>query len=257
MKRLFRMTAFVIILSLFSPAPALAATLSLSPSSNTMNRGCETSLDIVLDTQGTQTDGTDAILIYDPSRFSISTASITPNTNVYPDFPGNNVDEASGKITISGLASVSTPFTGKGTLATLRFSVKTEAPTGVTQINFDFDPNNKAKTIDSNVVERTTIVDVLNSVVNGSYTIGTGTCSPQPQPTVTPTPRPGTPGYVVPGPGGQGAVYVSTPSGTYTPPTTYIPLKTLPEGGTKELTFTLAIFGSVLTILGILGLALL
>lgn len=255
MKRLFRMTAFVIILSLFSPAPALAATLSLSPSSGNMSRGCETSLDVVLDTQGTQTDGTDAILIYDPSRFSISTASITPNTNVYPDFPGNNVDEASGKITISGLASVSTPFTGKGTLATLRFSVKTEAPTGVTQINFDFDPNNKAKTIDSNVVERTTIVDVLNSVVNGSYTIVTSPCNPLP--TVTPTPRPGTPGYVVPGPGGQGAVYVSTPSGTYTPPTTYIPVKTLPEGGTKELTFTLAIFGSVLMILGILGLALL
>lgn len=255
MKRLFRMTAFVIILSLFSPAPALAATLSLSPSSNTMSRGCETSLEVVLDTQGTQTDGTDAILIYDPSRFSISTASITSNTNVYPDFPGNNVDEASGKITISGLASVSTPFTGKGTLATLRFSVKDSAPTGVTQINFDFDPNNKAKTIDSNVVERTTIVDVLNSVVNGSYTIGTSPCNPLP--TVTPTPRPGTPGYVVPGPGGQGAVYMSTPSGTYTPPTTYIPVKTLPEGGTKELTFTLAIFGSVLTILGILGLALL
>lgn len=259
MKRLFRMTAFTIILSLFGPASALAATLSLSPSSGNMSRGCETSLDVVLDTQGTQTDGTDAILIYDPSRFSISTASITPNTSVYPDFPGNNVDEASGKITISGLASVATPFSGKGTLATLRFRVKTEAPTGVTQINFDFDPNNKAKTIDSNVVERTTIVDVLNSVINGSYTIVTSPCNPLPS--VTPTPAPGTPGYVVTPTsgrqGGQGAVYVSTPSGTYTPPTTYIPVKTLPEGGTKELTFTLAIFGSVLTILGILGLALL
>ena len=262
MKRLFRMTAFTIILSLFSPASALAATLSLSPSSGTLNRGCETSLEVVLDTQGpqtgqppAQTDGTDAILIYDPSRFSISTASITPNTNVYPDFPGNNVDEASGKITISGLASVSTPFSGKGTLATLRFSVKDSAPTGVTQINFDFDPYNKAKTIDSNVVERATIVDVLNSVVNGSYTIGTGTCSPQPQPTVTPTPRPVTPGYVVPGPGGQEVAY-ATPAGQ--PKTLDQFVDSTGKGpGTPQLTFTLAIFGSVLTILGILGLALL
>lgn len=236
------------------PASALAATLSLSPSSGSMNRGCDTSLEIVLDTQGSQTDGTDAILIYDSSRFNINTSSITPNTSVYPDFPGNNVDQAAGKITISGLASVTTPFSGKGTLAILRFSVKDAAPTGVTQISFDFDPYNKAKTTDSNVVERTTIVDVLNSVVNGSYVIGTGVCTPQA--TATPTPRPGTPGYVVtPISGGQGTVYVSTPSAY--PPTTYIPVKTLPEGGTKELTFVLAIVGSVLTVLGILGLALL
>jgi len=221
---------------LFSPATVTAATLSLSPASGTFNRNCNFPLNVVLDTQGAQTDGTDAILFYDSSRFSINTSSITSNTAVYPDFPGNNVDEAAGKITISGLASVATPFTGKGTLATLNFTVKDAAPTGATQITFDFDPNNKAKTTDSNVVERTTIADVLNSVVNGSYIIGTGACGT----TVSPTPRP----Y-------QGAPAVSTPSATY------VPVKVLPNGGTPELTFTLAIVGGILTILGILGLAIL
>ena len=236
------------LLSLALPETALAATLSLSPATGTFNKGCPFSLEVVVDTQGAQTDGTDVILLYDSSRFSISSSSIIPNTNVYPDFPGNNVDEASGKITISGLASVATAFTGKGTLATLQFMVKNQAPTGATQITFDFDPNNKAKTTDSNVVERDTIVDLLNSVTNGNYIVGSGTCIAS-----SPTPRPSgftsSPVYTsVPGP--QGAI-VSTPSAGN------IPMKTLPEGGTKELTFTLAIFGAVLTVLGILGLALL
>lgn len=249
----FAITLLALSFSLLAlPEAALAATLSLSPSTGTFNKSCPFSLEVVVDTQGAQTDGTDAILLYDSSRFNINSSAIVPNTTVYPDFPGNNVDEATGKITISGLASVATAFTGKGTLATLNFTVKDSAPTGATQITFDFDPNDKAKTIDSNVVERNTIVDLLNSVTNGSYTVGSGTCtvsSPTPRPagyySPTPTVPPAT-RYVPP----QGAV--STPSAT-----TYIPVKTLPEGGTQELTLTLAIVGGILTVLGILGLALL
>jgi len=225
---------------LFSPATVMAASLSLSPASGTFNRNCNFSLDVVIDTQGAQTDGTDAILFYDSSRFSINTSLITPNTAVYPDFPGNNVDEAAGKITISGLASVATPFTGKGTLATLQFSVKDSAPTGATQITFDFDPNNKAKTTDSNVVERNTVVDVLNSVVNGNYTVGTGTCGTTPSPIATYKPIGGS---------------TSTPSATIAPLPTKEPV--LPPAGSEQFTFTVAIFGGVLTVLGILGLALL
>ncbi len=234
------------------PSNVLAATLSLSPASGTINKGCNFPVDIVLDTKGVQTDGTDAILFYDSSRFSINTTSITPNTNVYPDFPGNNVDEAAGRITISGLASVSTPFTGKGTLATLQFTVKDSAPTGSTIIRFDFEPGNP-KTTDSNVVQRATansgVVDILNSVTDGNYVIGTGTC------TVTPTPTPTPTVTTLPSTGGvnpaQGAVSSSSQSGQLAP------LKTLPPAGSEQFTYTLAIVGSVLTVLGVLGLALL
>lgn len=241
---------------------AQTATLSLDPASGTFNQGCSFSLNINLDTGGAQTDGTDAILIYDPSRFSIANSSIVPNTKVYPDFPGNNVDEAAGKITISGLASVSTPFTGKGVLATLNFTVKDSAPTGATQITFDFDPNNKAKTTDSNVVQRDPVVDILNSVVNGNYIIGTNACGAQ----ASPSPSPLAGNVVVQNPpsGYTGGTYAGgTPSGRYN--------YSIPQGktldqladktgkgtGTPELTFTLAIVGGVLTVLGILGLALL
>lgn len=219
------------------PAEALAATLSLSPSSGTFNKGCPVSLDVIVDTQGSQTDGTDAILMYDATRFTAQ--SITPG-NIYPDFPGNNINEASGKITISGLASVSTPFTGKGTLAKINLTVKSEAPTGSTKIQFDFDPNDKGKTTDSNIVERTTVVDVLNAVTDGNYIIGTGACGSQPVATMAPIPAGG----------------VATPAGQ---PKNLDQLvdETGKGPGSPQLTYTIAIVGVVLTVLGILGLALL
>ncbi len=248
MKRIlpFIFTFYFLLVTLPSAAFAESATLSLDPSSGTFNSGCTFSLNVNLDTGGVQTDGADAILVYDTAKFTAT--SITKGT-IYPDYPGNNIDAASGKITISGLASVSTPFSGKGILATINFTVVTEAPAGVTQMTFDFDPNDKAKTTDSNVVERGTVTDILNSVVNGSYTIGTGTCGQNN--TVVSTSRPSTSRPV-------GAIDISTPSATLAP--TYIPVpvrKTLPEGGTQEVTFAIAIVGGILTVLGILGLALL
>lgn len=204
------------------------ATLSLDPATGTFNKSCPFSVNVNLNTGGTQTDGTDAILFYDSSRL---TATSVTNGTIYPDYPGNNIDAQNGKITISGLASVSQAFSGQGTLAQINFTVSDTAPTGATSLKFDFDPNNKAKTTDSNVVERGTVVDVLNSVTDGNYTVGAGSC--------------GSSGS------GKGGVTPSTSSGTY------VPVKTLPEGGTKELTFTLTIVGLSLTVLGILGLALL
>lgn len=249
-KLLLALILIMVALLLPSPAWAVGATLSLSPSSGTFNKSCSFSLDIVLDTQGTDTDGTDSILIYDASRFTA--ISITAG-NIYPDYPGSNIDEAGGKITVSGLSAVATPFVGKGTLATINFKVLDNAQVGVSQIKFDFDPNDKAKTTDSNVVERGTASDILNSVVNGSFTVGAGSCiaaSPSPAP-----PR----GF---GPG-RGAPGISTPSGAVQPPVYQQP--TIDQRvdingkgpGTPQLTFTIAIVGSVLTVLGILGLALL
>ena len=241
---------FIIIITfiLGSPVTALAATLSLNPSTGTFNKGCDFSLTIDLDTTGTQTDGTDAILRYDSTRF---TAKTIFSGTIYPDYPGNNICEnnelcpGTGKITVSGLAAVSAPFTGKGTLATINFTVLPNAPSTATAMTFEFDPNDKTKTTDSNVVERGTVADVLNSVVNGNYTVGTGTTCTAQGATGTGT-LPGT---------GLGQGQVSTPSAQQ--PLAQIPTKALPPAGSEKLTFTIAIVGVALTILGILGLALL
>jgi len=231
------LTAILIfVLLLISPTYALAATLSLSPSTGTFNQGCSFNLEIKLDTGGQQTDGTDAIVLFDQGKL---TATNVTTGSIYSDYPGTTPDNDAGKVTVSGLASVSSAFSGTGTLATINFTVKETASTGATMVKFDFDANDKTKTTDSNVVQRGTVLDILSSVSGGNYTIGTGTCG-APAPVVTTLPKTG-----------QGAVSVSTPSGQE------VPLKTLPPAGSEQLTLTLTIVGSVLTILGILGLALL
>lgn len=156
--------------------PTPKATLSLDPSNGSLNRGCNYSLNVNVDTGGAQTDGTDAILLYDHSK--LTATSINMGT-IYADYPADEINSRDGKIIISGIGSVNTPFSGKGTLATVNFTVPAAAAIGATQVTFDFDPNNKAKSTDSNVVQRGTVVDVLNSVVNGKYTIGTGSCDSQ------------------------------------------------------------------------------
>lgn len=247
------LTAFFILgLTMSNPALAQAATLSLSPTSGTFNRGCNFSLAVDLDTSGAQTDGTDALLKYDATRV---TALSIANGTIYPDYPGNSIDTQSGKINISGLASPDQAFSSKGTLATVNFKVNQTAPTGDTPITFDFDPNNKAKTTDSNVVERGTIIDVLSSVTNGNYIIGTGVCgtSSTSGTTTSGTTSTGTGGSLgTLTSGGTGGVGVGTPAGQ---------LKELSPGGkTPGLTaptLVLTISGIVLVLLGIIGLALL
>lgn len=218
-------------------SPAFASTLSFSPATGTFNRNCPFALDILLDTKGVATDGTDAWFNFDASKFSA--VSIDTQGKLYPEYPGNEINNDAGKIKVSGLASQTAPYSGSGKLATINFTVKETASTGVTQTTFDFDPNNKGLTNDSNVVEHGTTHETLDSVTNGSYTIGTGSCSSTPVPPA------------------QGAGALGAPTGGATPSATFIPLKTLPPAGSEKITYMFAIIGLSLTILGILGLVLL
>ncbi|TSC86834.1 MAG: Uncharacterized protein G01um10147_709 [Microgenomates group bacterium Gr01-1014_7] len=236
--KIITIITIIIIITVILPSAAFAATLSVSPTSGTFNKGCGFALTVTLDAQSADTDGTDAILVYDPTRF---TATSILNGTIYSDYPGSNIDSTTGRVTISGLASVASAFSGKGTLATINFTVLEAAPAGATAITFDFDPNNKAKTTDSNVVQRGTVADVLSSVGNGSYTIGAGSCaSPTPGPAVVYLP--------------QGQTGIATPSAGYRTIDNLVD-QTGRGPGTPELTFAIAIIGSVLTVLGILGLA--
>jgi hypothetical protein len=234
MRKFIVYSLLLIIFSFFTfyfsllPVYAAGATLSLSPASGTFNKSCSFTININLDTGGVATDGTDSILFYDPTRFNA--VSIQSGT-IYSDYPGNNIDAQQGKITISGLSSVSSAFSGTGTLATINFTVADEAPVGISQIKFDFDPNNKAKTTDSNVVERGTVADILNQVVDGNYTIGTGSCA-----SASATPAPG-----------KGSPETGTP----------VPTKILSPGGKEPGTVTpallIATVGTLFTLLGAAG----
>lgn len=177
MIKLLSLPLFFVLLSLLLIFPSLtfAATFSLSPSEGTFKKGCSYLVNINLDTQGVNTDGADALLLYDPNIFSITNSSIT-NGNIYPDFPGNSVNQNTGLVSITGITSVSQPFNGQGLFATINLLVKDNASTGNISLKFDFDPANPTKTTDSNIVERGTIVDVLSSVTDGNYIISDESC---------------------------------------------------------------------------------
>ncbi len=219
----------IISLILTSPAVVLAtgSTLSLSPASGTFNRDCNFSLQVLVDTGGFETAGTDVILNYDTTRFIANRIS---NGSIYPDFPGNNIDTQNGTVLISGLASATSSYRGSGVLATVDLTVLESAPPGASQIKFDFDPNNKSKTTDSNVVEVGTMAETINQVVDGNYVVGTGSC------------------------GGRGGITPSaTPTATiFQPPP---PTPTLNQTADTATILTIVIAGGVLTMLGIFGLA--
>lgn len=231
-KILMGLGAVAVLLVPGQAAYASGATLSLSPTSATVNQGCTFTVAINVDTAGAQTDGTDAILIYDPTRFSTDQSQIKPGT-IYTDYPGNSVNQQTGRVTVSGLASVSSPFTGTGTLATVTFTVLPTAPAGLSQVTFDFDPQNTSKTTDSNVVQHGTVSDILGQVVNGNYTVGTGACG-----TIGKQPIGG---------------LESTPSSVISTP---LPTKTapLPKSGSTEVTVALGVIGTMLVVFGVLGL---
>lgn len=225
---------------ILTPGVVLASTLALSPSSGTFNAGCSYSLAVLLDTTGTDTDGTDVILDYDQSKFTMNT--VTKGT-LYPDYPISSIDAQSGKVSVSGLASVSQPYNGSGTFATINFTIPTSVSPGATSLTFEFDPNDPGKTTDSNVVQRGTVQDTLSSVTNGNYTIGSGACtsvSTAKTTTKTATTSAGL---------GDFTSLPATPSAT--------PIAKLPTSGSVDTTKVLTVVGSILTVLGIAGLALL
>lgn len=232
----FSIGIFLSFIFLAFPTLAYGASLNLSPATSTFNKSCNYGVDINLNTAGQNTDGTDAIIKFNPSQITVS--SITPGS-IYPDYPTANPDNSKGTISISGLSSVSTPYNGSGKFATINLAVNSNASTGSQlQLTFDFDPNNKSKTTDSNVVQTATVVDILDSVTNGAYTIGSGSCAGDNSNAVSG-------GTVV-------SDNVGTPSGN---------LDQIAGNGVKSgivsSTFLLAIVGSILVILGIAGLALL
>lgn len=225
---------------LANPAFAMAATLSLSPSSGTFNSGCNYSVDIILDTGGVATDGTDAVLNYDQSKITVT--SITTGT-IYSDYP--QATYPNGTISISGIdSSQGQSYTGKGTFATINFTVAQTISSAPMVINFQFDPNT---TTNSNVVQAGTVNNILTQVVNGNYTLVNGNgCSSTG--TTTTTSSGGTTGTGTTGAGIGGL----ESSGSATP----LPSK-LPVAGSSDATLFLALGGGALTILGVLGLALL
>jgi hypothetical protein len=214
--------------SLVLASPAMAATLSLSPASGLVNKGCAFGVSVQLNTGGVDVDGTDVILKYNPKQFTVSSVV---NGSIFNDYPGNSIDNAAGKVSIYALASQNTSFTGSGIVATVNFTPATDLAATSPTISFDFDSASPTKTTDSNVTQKGTTSDILSSVTNGTYTLGTTSCA-----------------------GGVAQGQVATPSATLEPEvTTTSTPTTLPNSGRFENTLMVLGLGVLLAIIGGLG----
>lgn len=161
---------YLYVLVLLLPIISNAATLTLSPSSNTVSVNGTFTVNIVLDTTGTGTYGVDVNrLRFNPailqvvdsdtgtSGVQISAGSLMPVTTL------NSVDNVGGTIQFSQLANFGSTFTGSGTFATITFR---GVGAGNSSVTMDF--TNGSGT-DSNVAGLGS--DLLTSVGSGSYTV--------------------------------------------------------------------------------------
>lgn len=166
------------------------ASLSLAPTSLSVNKSCEFSLDINVNTGGANTSGTDAVIKFNST---LITALSVENGSFYPTYPGNVVDNTTGKVLVSGISSTSGSINGQGKLASVKFKVNPEATSSAARVYFDFDLQNPNKTNDSNIVEATNVVELLKTVTDSIVTIGSGsscTAAPSATPTSSSDPVP-------------------------------------------------------------------
>lgn len=202
-------------------AQTTGATLTLSPSSGTFNKGCSFNLDILLNTGSASSGGTDVVLLYDTTRFTA--VSVTEGA-IFDDYGTPKIESSTGKVTINALSD--NGYRGSGRLATVKFSVVADAPEGTSQIKFDYNSSDKTLTTDTNVFEQGGTTDVLNQVTDGSFVIGSQACD-----STTVTPK-----------GGTGLEATET--------------STLPQSGDLSQTLIYLGFGSGLVIISMLGLTL-
>lgn len=148
-----------IIIFILLPITAQAAVLDLNPASKNVDLNNNFAVEIILDTQEVNTDGTDVhYLNYDDSILEVQ--SITPGV-LYANTAVST--GANGKINFSQAAQGGRSYNGKGVLATIIFKAIAE---GSSALTFDFTPGN---TLDCNVASSGQ--DVLSSAINGNYVV--------------------------------------------------------------------------------------
>lgn len=140
-------------------------TFSLNPSFGKIKIGQVFPVTIVINANNKTISGADAVLFYESDK-------LTPENEIsigtiFPEYPLIKINAEKEKISITGTMTNSgqQPFSGQGVFATIRFKAISE---GSAKVKFDF---TKGVTSDSNIVDKTTGKDLLERVINGSYTL--------------------------------------------------------------------------------------
>lgn len=174
--------AAVIFLGLTSPV--FAAKFEFSPASGNLVNGCTYNFVIYADATNESSNAADLIVTYNPAQLEIlDSIGAEVGTQVQPGsayqaYVGNKVDQSGGKITVTAF-SVGSNLVDRRPFATLKARPLTNGTVNL-QIQFTAQGN----TLDSNIADSSTSLDILASVTNASFNIISGTCAQDTTPPV-------------------------------------------------------------------------
>ncbi len=156
---------------------AFAARFDLSPATTQFIEGCDSAVDISINTEGRTSDAANILIHYNPAEIEIVDANPTfPGTqirtgNAYEAYADNTVLSAEGLIRLTGFSFVQR-LTGQATFGTIIFRGRPGVAAADLTIEYV-----AGSTTDSNIAEYLTSNDLLTGVTNGSYTFITGVCA--------------------------------------------------------------------------------
>lgn len=164
------------------------ANITLSPSSKSVNVNDPFSMDAILDTAGAPSSGADFILTWSPAAsLEIQTASDISYGSA-PLFTSNTPsrDNTNGKvISISTMSVATNTFSGKGTLASVKFKAKS---VGTVTLRFECSSGSRS---DTNIWSSGSDVINCEQTSGATVTIASGSTTTTPAPTAQPIGAPG------------------------------------------------------------------
>lgn len=157
--------------------PINAARFEISPQTETFPVECTRSIEIFADATGESSSSADLFLFYDPTDIVIEDSdSEIPGKqihtgNAYQAYVSNEVNETLGRIRMTAF-SIGTTLTTRRLYARIDF---TSLP-GTTTTDFTIQFDGQGATLDSNIADSITNLDLLDGVTNATYTFVPGLC---------------------------------------------------------------------------------
>ena len=141
----------------------LAASFKFSPNSITSSINCDESLSLLVNTEGKKSNAADIEILYNPSLVQV--VSVEPG-DAYAFYIENSINSTTGKIHLAA-ASITNPLEGEKNFAVIHYKLLQYT---AEKVNFDINFTGIGKTLDSNIAEDATSLDILSSVQNASIT---------------------------------------------------------------------------------------
>ncbi len=175
----FSVISIFFFVGIVSAQTVKAASFEFVPPTNTYPLGCRQIVNIFADATGQSSNGADLEVMFDPSQVEI--LDLDPNIpgiqirsgTAYETYVFNEVDPNIGRIRMAA-GSFENPLTSRELFATVDFAGRPGATVGNFTIRVNgFGPE---VSLDSNIADSNTNLDLLTSTVDGSYTFETSEC---------------------------------------------------------------------------------